>query len=343
MNTDRTQLAENLRQHIRQANNLRKRYVHLHDIYHLHNVISILPGIERLSWKELDSLILRRYQFQPWSTRPAWTYWEYGILLRLWLLSSDGPLAISQNYIDHSFCTIEEALDILFNYHSRAMPKTQSSIHALPARIHANKALVAAVDEESAEKVKFLTDLTPDPAQTRRNAYGYALNQGKTEFFFELFKAFGIDGDLEARDTVCCSGGAPRHGAFKESLLHYWMEIVSARKINRYFGGNPSENGCWVFFLKLARTDPEYAQAVQDILAKSPLISESLAKDAIHAGIVRDIRLLPSEPNLAWFTFRNRARFFAEYAADFRAALAPGDPILGTVDMAERFMARERK
>ena len=78
-------------------------------------------------------------------------------------------------------------------------------------------------------------------------------------------------------------------------------------------------------------------------MAKTALLDEIFIKDIIHAGIIEDITLLPDEPNLSWFTYRNRAKFFAEYAEDFRAVLDSSDPILETVELAESFIAQEKK
>ena len=326
MNFDRTKLVESLHRHIRKAANLRKIHLKIGGLNSFQNVISILQGVERLSWVELDDFIIQRFQFQPWSTHNYWTFWEYGILLKLWLLSSDKPLSLAC-YDDNGYAPIGVVLDILFNYHNRASQRALT-VHALPGRIHSNKALVMAIAEESAEKVKFLTDLMPDPVQARRHAYGYALNHGKTDFFYKLFQIFGTESDIVA---------------LKESLLHYWLEIVAARKIDKYFGEKPSENGCWNFFLNLAKTHPETLEAIQGILAKVGLAAESFVQGLIHAGIIEDIKLMPEEPNLDWFTYRTRAKFFVEYAEDFRAVLAPDDPILNNITLADTFMRKEGK
>ena len=51
--------------------------------------------------------------------------------------------------------------------------------------------------------------------------------------------------------------------------------------------------------------------------------------------LIDDFLLISNEPNLAWFTYRKRAQFLAEYADDFLAVLNPDEPLFGSVLLAQ--------
>ena len=320
MNIDRQAIAEKLHDFIRRAPELRETYLDLEYIEDFHHVVSALPVMEKLSWDEIDVFIITAFQEKPpfsWVKENLCSHgivslWEYGILLRMWLLFWNGPLACRKERI----CDV---IHIMF-YFQNCIPRKQTTVHAVSCHFTKSSPIVKALEDEDAGKIKLLADLMPNPVKAMRQAYGYALNKQKTTLFFKLFQTYGTYEDL---------------AAMKDELLRYWNEVILAGKFTDYFGTDVRQNGCVEFFKRLVQSAPSYSLP-QDYLNRREALPQEVYLQCLANGkMIDDFPLIPNEPNLAWFTYRKRAQFLAEYADDFLAVLTPDEPLFDSVLLAQ--------
>ena len=307
MDVNRQEIAEQLHDFIRRAPELRETYLNLQYIEDFHHVVSALPVMEKLSWDEIDNFIITAFQKNHCSYGIV-SLWEYGILLRMWLLFWNGPLACRQERI----CDV---IHVMF-YFQNSLPRKQTTIHAVSCHFTKSSPIVKALEDEDVGKIKLLTDLMPNPVKARRQALGYALNKQKTALFFRLFQTYGTDEDL---------------AAMKDELLRYWNEVILSGKFTDYFGTDLLNNGCVEFFKRLVQSAPSYSLPQDYMNRREAMPHEDYLQGLANRKLIDDFPLVPNEPNLVWFTYRQRAQFLAEYADDFLAVLTPDEPLFGSV------------
>lgn len=314
MNINRQTLIDNLHRHIRNYRAVKDRTMQSSFLNSFHNIISVVPVYERLTWAELDDFLLKNTE----KFSSVVSYWEYGMLLKFWFLFGAPPFVYVHTYMDR-------ILDMFFRFNDHG--REHGSVHCIPGRILAKTPLAAAMEDEDVGRIKMLADLRPNPEYARRSTFAYALNHGKTDLFARLFQEYGTPEDLEA---------------MKGAFIDYWIEILRTRKVCEYFGHNPRENWCWQFFWKIALNEPGALRKIRNEIETFPLISEPFVYDAIRYGVVKDVALIEDEPNLSWLTYRRRAQLLVEFADDFFDVLDAENPILESIDMALDLMEEKK-
>ena len=248
MNIDRQALIDNLHRHIRNARAFKNRCIRSSFLESFHNVISVVPVYERMSWAKLDDYLLQNTEH----SQVGESYWEYGMLLKFWFLCGAPPFIYIQTYMT-------QILDMFFRFNDNI--HKHGIVHAIPGRILAKTPLAQALEEENVGKIKMLADLRPNPVYAMRSAFAYALNHGKTEFFVRLFQQYGTPDDMDAMSN---------------EIYYYWIEILHKKKVSEYFGAKPRENECWQLFWKIVLRNADTVKKIKNELDTFPLISEPL-------------------------------------------------------------------